>query len=165
MARARKRAPETVSRVVGRQVQAARERLHLRQVDLAKKLTTLGVPTHQATVHRLETGARRVTVDDVLALAAALEVSPLYLLGGSYTNEPVPVTPKLEASPPQMRRWLTGQVQLPSLDPDSFFELVPDEEKVAATPRRCAPAPGVHGLARSGAGEGSRRDARRTQGH
>jgi transcriptional regulator with XRE-family HTH domain len=120
-----------VSGVVGRQVKAAREQLHLSQADLAKRLDELGLPAHQATVARLETGGRRISVDDVLALAAALGVSPLYLLTASYTHETVRVTPKHEAGPAQMRRWVAGQVQLPGLDEESFFELVPDEERIA----------------------------------
>jgi transcriptional regulator with XRE-family HTH domain len=132
MANTKKKDPETVSRVVGRQVQAARQRLHLKQADLAKRLDDLGLPTHQATIHRLETGGRRITVDDALALAAALGVRPLFLLTGDYTNEAVPVAPKLEpAQPTQMRRWFSGQVQLPGLDADSFVEVIPDGERIA----------------------------------
>jgi transcriptional regulator with XRE-family HTH domain len=132
MAKTKKKAPETVSSVVGRQVQDARKRLRLKQADLAKRLDDLGVPTHQATIHRLETGGRRVSVDDVLAIAAALGVSPLFLLTGDYTNEAVPIAPKLEpATPPQMRRWFSGQVQLPELDADSFVEVIPDTERIA----------------------------------
>jgi transcriptional regulator with XRE-family HTH domain len=131
MANTRERAPETASRVFGRQVEAARKRLHLTQAGLAKRLKELGINSHQATVARIETGGRRVSVDDALALAAALGVSPLHLLAASYTHDPVPVTPNIEAGPGQMRRWLTGQAQLPTLDEDAFFEVVPDDERVA----------------------------------
>jgi transcriptional regulator with XRE-family HTH domain len=131
MARTREKAPTAVSRVFGKQVQAARERLRLTQADLAKRLEELGLPTHQATVARLETGGRRVSVDDALALAAALGVSPLHLFAASYTQDPVPVTPTIERGSAQMRRWIAGEVQLPGLDEDSFFELVPDEERLA----------------------------------
>jgi transcriptional regulator with XRE-family HTH domain len=131
MPKAREKAPAAVSQVFGKQVQAARERLRLTQADLATRLARLGLPTHQATVARLETGGRRVSVDDALALAAALGVSPLHLFAASYTHDPVPVTPKVEAGPAQMRRWLSGQVQLPGLDEESFFEMVPDEERLA----------------------------------
>jgi hypothetical protein len=30
-----------------------------------------------------------------------------------------------------MRRWLAGEIQLPGLDEDTFFEVVPDDEKRA----------------------------------
>lgn len=132
MANPKKKDPTAVSRVVGRQVKAARERLHLTQADLARRLDEHGLPTHQATIHRLETGGRQISVDDALALGAALGVSPLFLLTGSYTDEAVPVTPRRPpAGAEQMRRWLRGQVQLPDLDEESFFELVPDQERIA----------------------------------
>ena len=131
MAEPKEKESTAVSRVVGRQVKAAREQLRLSQADLAKRLDELDLPTHQATVARVETGGRRISVDDLLALAAALGVSPLYLLTASYTHESVPVTPKHEAGPAQMRRWVSGQVQLPGLDEESFFELVPGEERIA----------------------------------
>jgi transcriptional regulator with XRE-family HTH domain len=132
MPRTKVKAPATASEAFGRQVKVARKLLHLSQADLANRLSGLGIDKpHQTTVARLETGGRRVSVDDALAVAAALGVSPLHLFAASFTQDTVPVTPKLEAGPQQMRRWLAGQVQLPSLDEDAFFELVPDEERLA----------------------------------
>ncbi len=132
MPRTRGKSPATVSRVFGRQVKEARERLRLSQAEVAKRLEEQhGVAMHQVTIARLETGERRITVDDALAIAAALGVSPLHLFAGDYTNEPVPVTPKLEAGPSQMRYWMRGELPLPGTDEVSFFELVPDEERLA----------------------------------
>lgn len=56
-----------------------RER-ELTQDDLSKRLALLGRPMPTASIGRLESGDRRVDVDDLMALAYALDVSPLALL-------------------------------------------------------------------------------------
>jgi transcriptional regulator with XRE-family HTH domain len=127
----RETTPTAVSVVVGRQVKALRERLGISQGQLALRLEKFGYPMRQVTIARLETGERRVTIDDVLAIAAALGVSPMYLLSAEFTNETMPVTPKITAGPSQMRFWLRGELPLPDTDELSFFELVPDAERLA----------------------------------
>ncbi|CAN5777902.1 hypothetical protein BH20ACT14_BH20ACT14_01740 [soil metagenome] len=131
MAKTRERTPAAVSRVFGRQVKEARRRLGLKQGELAKRLEELGVDMHQVTIARVESGERRVSVDDALAIAAALGVNPLYLFSGDFTNEPVPVTPTLEVTPSQMRFWFEGNLPLPGTDERTYFELIPDEELIA----------------------------------
>jgi transcriptional regulator with XRE-family HTH domain len=69
---------ETVRATV-RDIRTNRRRLTLR--DLSEKMTTVGWPMAHNTISEIERGARRVDVDDLMALAAALETSPLELLG------------------------------------------------------------------------------------
>ncbi len=120
-----------VSRVVGRQIRWARDELKLSQAQLARRLKDKGVTMRQVTIARLEGGQRRITVDEVFAVAAALGVSPLFLLSGSYTSTPVPVLPGVEVTPNDMRFWLGDDRQLPGLDEDTFFEIVPDQDRLA----------------------------------
>lgn len=132
MAEKRERTPTAVSRVVGRQVKTARNMRRWSQDDLASQLKRQGVELGQASIARLESGPRHITVDEALALAAALGVNPLYLLSGDFTNEPVPVTPKLgNVWPNAMRFWFAGNLPLPGTDERSYFELIPDEELIA----------------------------------
>jgi len=112
-------------------VKAARELARLSQGDVVKRLKALDVRIGQATIARLETGTRRTSVDDLLAIAAAIGVSPLHLLAASFTHDTVKVTPKLEAGPQRMRQWLKGEMPLWGTDEERFFELVPDEERLA----------------------------------
>jgi transcriptional regulator with XRE-family HTH domain len=49
--------------------------------DLAEKVTELGWPMAHNTISEIERGARRCDVDDLVFLAAALQVSPTELLG------------------------------------------------------------------------------------
>ena len=49
--------------------------------DVADRLADIGHPMAHNTVSEIERGARRVDVDDLMALAAALGVTPTALLG------------------------------------------------------------------------------------
>jgi transcriptional regulator with XRE-family HTH domain len=74
----------TPSSHVGPQVRRFRTRRGWTQRDLVDRLHQLGVTAtgwSQPKIHKLESGKlTRVLVDDVFELAAALDVSPLYLL-------------------------------------------------------------------------------------
>lgn len=132
MAKVRERTPAGVSRVVGRQVRRARELRRFSQDQLSRQLKDYGVDMGQATIARLESGERRITVDEALALAAALGVNPVYLFSGDFTNEPVPVTPRLgHVAPPAVRSWFQGTQPLVGTDQQTYFELIPDEELIA----------------------------------
>lgn len=61
-------------------VRGLRRQHGLTLADLAARLTCLGHPIALNTLSKLETGARRITVDDLVALAAALDVTPHDLL-------------------------------------------------------------------------------------
>jgi transcriptional regulator with XRE-family HTH domain len=119
------------SRVVGRQIKRVREELRLSQDELSERLSKQGVALQQPAIARLESGERLITVDDLLAIAAVLGVSPLFLLSGSYTDEMVPVTPRAEHVPRDMRYWMRGEFPLSQDEQETFFELVPDEERLA----------------------------------
>ncbi|MDX1882258.1 helix-turn-helix transcriptional regulator [Mycolicibacterium sp. 120270] len=62
-------------------VAAVRNRRRLTLRDLSEKMTEVGWPMAHATISEIEKGARRCDVDDLVALATALETSPLELLG------------------------------------------------------------------------------------
>ena len=57
-----------------------RGHLEITQGELSSRLEALGRPIPTASIGRLESGDRRVDVDDLMALAVALEVSPVALL-------------------------------------------------------------------------------------
>lgn len=62
------------------QLRPVRERRRYTQAELAAAVTQIGHPMHQTQVAKIERGERRATIDDVFALAAALDVSPLALI-------------------------------------------------------------------------------------
>jgi transcriptional regulator with XRE-family HTH domain len=96
------------------------------QEILAQQLTDNGVPTHQATIARLERGERHITIADLFAIAATLEITPLHLLAGTYTNEAVPVLPTRPPDvPTRMIAWIRGEVALPGTDTKNFAAVLP----------------------------------------
>lgn len=69
---------------VGEQVIAnvtrLRKQLRLSQAQLSERLAEAGRPIRATGIHRVETGKRRVDVDDLVALAGALGVRPAALM-------------------------------------------------------------------------------------
>jgi transcriptional regulator with XRE-family HTH domain len=72
-------------------------------------------------ITRLERGTRGVTLDDVLAIAAALGVSPLHLFVPLDNDERLDVAPGLTAGVLDTRAWIRGQRPLRESDDDSLF--------------------------------------------
>lgn len=65
---------------VAANVKQLREARGLRQSDLTDRLTELGHPILSSGIAKIESGERKVTVDDLMALAIALETNPNRLL-------------------------------------------------------------------------------------
>lgn len=78
--RQRGNAPGTAAEAVAENVGIFRRRLRMRQEDLAVELAKVGRPIPLRSVSKIESGLRRVDVDDLLALAAVLHVSTDELL-------------------------------------------------------------------------------------
>jgi transcriptional regulator with XRE-family HTH domain len=78
------------SQIVADNVRALRERRGHSQVMLAGLLRFQGLDWTQSTVSQVELGARHINVDELLGLAAALEVSPPDLLSpfSAMTTDP-----------------------------------------------------------------------------
>ncbi|MFJ3282457.1 helix-turn-helix domain-containing protein [Streptomyces halstedii] len=73
-----------------RMVAAEREARGWEQRELAERLTQAGRPMSQPVVSRIESGARRIDVDDLVALAAVFSVSPAALLPAPEPDEAAP---------------------------------------------------------------------------
>jgi transcriptional regulator with XRE-family HTH domain len=74
----------TYRQIVGRNISAARGRLRLRQSELAERMRTLGFEVWtQQTVAVSEKATRRVTTEEILGLAVALETSIASLMSGA----------------------------------------------------------------------------------
>lgn len=60
----------------------------LRLADLSERLADRGHPLSMASLSQIETGGRRVDVDDLIAIAGALGVNPIELLSVPKTRPP-----------------------------------------------------------------------------
>ncbi|MFJ5888092.1 helix-turn-helix domain-containing protein [Streptomyces californicus] len=75
---------------IARTIAAEREARGWEQRELAERLTQAGRPMSQPVVSRIESGARRIDVDDLVALAAVFSVSPAALLPAAEPDESAP---------------------------------------------------------------------------
>jgi transcriptional regulator with XRE-family HTH domain len=101
----------------GRQTAANIERLRvalgLSQRDLAARLTDLGRPTPGTALSKIERGERRVDVDDLVAFAVALGVSPATLLLPPVADDtPTAVTGAGTVTTRQAWDWADGTAPL-----------------------------------------------------
>ena len=97
-------------------IKQLRQSKGLNYKQLSERLESLGRPIPVLGLSRLERGERRVDVDDLVALAIALETTPnRLLLPGSdieVTSEAQRLTPDITSTPPLMWAWATGEVPL-----------------------------------------------------
>jgi hypothetical protein len=109
---------------VAANVKALRTDRSMSLTDLSRKLTDLGRPVQAAAIRRIENAVepvdsekerkpRRVDVDDLVALAVALDTSPnRLLLEGAGTGRALEITPKVTASEDSAWRWARGEQPL-----------------------------------------------------
>lgn len=90
---------------------------------LSTRLTDLGQPIGIGVLSKLELGQRRVDVDDLTALAVALDVAPsrLLLSAGADVAEQVALTPGLSVSEAEAWAWAAGDS--PLSDKGGVFDL------------------------------------------
>jgi transcriptional regulator with XRE-family HTH domain len=122
------------SEVFAEQMRIQRERKGWTQKQLAAKLAKLGFLVHQTTIGKWEAGEPRISLDEALAISAALDVGPAHMVAGSYlgvTFGPPSIalsTKTAPVSPRQMRMWVRGQQALWGQDEKRYYtEVAPDE--------------------------------------
>jgi transcriptional regulator with XRE-family HTH domain len=126
-------ATATPPEIFGRRVKEVRESRRLKQGELAK---LMGID--RTTLNKIERGSRGdVSITQLFAFAAALRISPLYLLTPADGSEPVDVTTDLRLSAAEARGWIRGLLPLPGTDPiDYFLDLPRDEQRAVLEQQR-----------------------------
>jgi hypothetical protein len=149
---------KSASDVVAARVRQVRVKRGMRTVDLAARCAELGAPklTPQA-LYKLEgqrdpasRHPRSVTVDELLALAAALNVAAVDLLvPPDDPDEPYQVTSTVTERRATVRAWICGGGPLNDADPREYYAERPVSEfsvnvqAGVATARAVVPAPAV----------------------
>jgi transcriptional regulator with XRE-family HTH domain len=87
----------------------AREARGLTQRELAQTVKKLGGSLNQSAITRIERGDRKVTIDEMVALAAALDVAPVHLFLPIEGDAPVQLTPKRTVDIEHARQWARGR--------------------------------------------------------
>ncbi len=108
---------ETVRETFQRRLFAARRDAGLTQEALAARVQALGGSLHPTAITRIEKGRRDVSLEEVLLLAAAIEVSPRTLFEPDRQVDRVRLTPAGDAHPAErVRDWLRDLAPLADTD-------------------------------------------------
>jgi transcriptional regulator with XRE-family HTH domain len=122
--------PPAPTRAVAQRVREVRERRRMTAARLAEEMTRVGVPWDRGTVAKLETGRREnVSVVELLALAAVLDVAPVHLLvPPDHVEQPYQVTPTITEDADMVRAWIRGFLGLVDTDRRLFLAEMPEAE-------------------------------------
>jgi transcriptional regulator with XRE-family HTH domain len=113
--------PERLNVLIGHRVQEFRRLRKLTAAQLATRCTELGLPISRSKIANLENGRARqegVSIAEILALAAVLEVPAPLLLVALGSTEPIEVLPDRSVDPWLAYRWLLGEVPTNALGKD-----------------------------------------------
>ena len=120
--------------MVGAQIRKLRQkRGGISQQQLAERIQQLGRKMSQPVIGRMEapakgTGeARSITIADLFAVAAALDVAPAELLAASFDPQSVPIVGDIELTPRYAFDWIRGDRPLPDGDERLYWEAISDE--------------------------------------
>ena len=118
------------SEVFAERMQEVRERRRWSQQELADRLDELGWPTDRSALARIEGKSRGVSLNDAVAIAAALgpSLNSMVVPLGSPKGVQIELAPKLWVGPSQARSWLRGNGPLREQDRRTYFTEVSDEE-------------------------------------
>jgi transcriptional regulator with XRE-family HTH domain len=130
------------------QLKRIRTRHQWTQRQLADRLAELGYPIDRPTLSKIERGgerARNVKLEEVVAIAYALDVSPWHLIAPYSMESRLRVVPKEEPFIPGVARtWLAGSWELPGQDARFFFTELPPERIDEARAQALELKPGLN---------------------
>ncbi len=105
------------------------------QQELSDALKAVGVKLDASAITRLEGGTRGVTLDDVVAIAAVLGVSPLHMIVQLENDALLEVAPEITTGPVGARAWFRGQHTLREGDDvPLFYAQTPEDDWDAIEP-------------------------------
>jgi hypothetical protein len=123
--------PRTPSEILREQLPevraASKPRLTVR--GFAARLAELGMPLDPSIISRIEQGKRGVSLDEALAFAYALSVTPTRLFLPVGRASPVTIIGDQSFSPPFVRMWARGQRVLDGQDARTWWRETEDEEE------------------------------------
>ncbi|WP_433699268.1 helix-turn-helix domain-containing protein [Nocardiopsis sp. CA-288880] len=100
---------------IGQNVAVIRGQQGVTTEQLAQRLTDVGVPIKASAITKVEKGQRRLTVDELVALAVVLDVNPsaLMLPVEVDRDRPVEITGHGEVPAARAWQWVDGHKPLP----------------------------------------------------
>lgn len=120
--------PITPVATIAQRVKQLRGRRGWTAAQLGAELAPHGVRWDRFTVANLENGKRQnVTVNELFALALALDVAPVNLLVPLH-DTPYEVTPSRAEGADAVRSWVRGEEPLPGMEERTFFAEVSTQD-------------------------------------
>lgn len=123
---------QTPSEVFAERTKTVREDRRWSQRQLAERLTEMDAPIHQTAVAKIESGARKVSLDEALRVAAALDVSPIALFLPEDEDARIALGARFQPRCEYVRRWVAGLAPLPLFTAAEAPGSLSDEELVEA---------------------------------
>lgn len=101
-----------LSKRVGEAVANRRKQLGMTAQQLATRCGELGVPIHRTTITKIENGRPRFDLGELVALAMALDTSPVSLVYPGPHQSMVDVVPKVEVTEYHAAEWFSGSLPI-----------------------------------------------------
>ncbi len=134
-----------IGRRVAENLTALREHRRLSQAELSELINRLGRQMASDSISKIEKLGRRVDVDDLVALAVALDTTPnrLLLPGNAAETEIVQLTPEFSVSALDAWKWARGRRPFPveTAPPDRQILTREDRERLFARENQPDSAP------------------------
>jgi transcriptional regulator with XRE-family HTH domain len=108
-------------RTVRENIRRVREERDMTWAQMSRFLDKAGRPIAPLGLRRVEEGARRVDVDDLMAIAVVLDVTPNELLLPAQPSGPVDITGAAGRDSEHLRAWANGHAPLQSDEPWAGF--------------------------------------------
>ena len=99
---------ETPSEAFARRLKRFRERRGWTQHDLARELGVVGWTVDRAQIAKIETGTRRISLDEAVNIAWALGLPPALLYLPLGESAEVAIAPDVIVHPDLARKWIAG---------------------------------------------------------
>jgi|GraSoiStandDraft_41_1057321.scaffolds.fasta_scaffold1556533_1 transcriptional regulator with XRE-family HTH domain len=97
------------------------------QADLASALAAAGMNLGEPAITRMERGTRGLSLDEAVAIAAVLGVSPLHMIV-PLDDDSAQIAPGRTVSTADARAWIRGLTPLIQADEQLFYALTPASE-------------------------------------
>jgi transcriptional regulator with XRE-family HTH domain len=120
--------------VFGRRLADARNVRGWTQQDLSEAMSRLGSPIDRTTIAKLEKGQRKARVDELMALAAAMDVSPVHLLLPLRIDSSVKLAPALTVEADVALTWARGDRPLNLRNEGTYVAMAPTVPWAVWTP-------------------------------
>jgi transcriptional regulator with XRE-family HTH domain len=108
--------PKSVRAFFSERLRELRESRHLNQQQLAERLSQFDISLDRSAIAKIENLKRDVSVEDAVAFAAALNVSPITLMSPRGAKPAVAIG-NMSMNADQFRDWARGSLPAPLRDP------------------------------------------------